>query len=139
MMSTSRIRKQQLLEMLEDAPFEHLTSSVHLLDRFRGEKHELAGVSLYSNADGWMAQVNWRAVIDSDEITLRVGDTDSGERAYELRDAHRTRVRVEDEGGTPVSDDEVSAICSQSSLAKSWEQDVVNVLKETRERQASVH
>ncbi len=134
-----RIQKQQLVRMLEDAPFEHMTSTVHVLDGRRDERHELAGVSIYSNAQGWMAQVNWRAVVDSDEITLRVGDADSGERAYELRDEHRIQVSVEDEGGSPVSEDEVSAIVAQSQLAKSWEQDVVSVLKETRERQATVH
>ncbi|MDZ7810205.1 MAG: hypothetical protein U5L11_08720 [Arhodomonas sp.] len=134
------IEKQQLVRMLEDAPFEHLTSSVHVLEEDRrDQRHELAGVSIYSNAQGWMAQINWRAVVDSDEVTLRVGDSASGERAYELRDEQRMQVSVEDEGGEPVSEDEVSAIVAQSPLAKSWEQDVVGVLKETRERQATVH
>jgi hypothetical protein len=134
-----RIRKQQLLEILEESPFEHLTSSVHVMDQDRGGRHELAGVSIYSNTRGWMAQVNWRAVVDTDEITLRVGDGDSGERAYELRDERRMRLSVEDEGGLPVSEDELSALVAQSPLAKSWEEDVVGVLKETRERQATVH
>lgn len=135
-----RIDKNQLLEMLEEAPFEHLTSSVHVIDGPQtDQRHELAGVSIYSNARGWMAQVNWRAVVDSDEITLRVGDSDSGERPYELRDAHRVQISVEDEGGIPVSEDEMSALVAQSPLAKSWEQDVVSVLRETRESQATIH
>jgi len=127
------------MQMLEDAPFEHQTSSVHVLDGPVGERHELAGVSIYSNAQGWMAQVNWRAVVDSDEITLRVGDMDSGERPYELRDSHRVRVSIEDEGGAPVSEDEMSALVAQSPLAKTWEEDVVSVLKESQDRQATVH
>ena len=133
------IPKNQLLQILEDSPFEHLSSSVHVMDNQRGSGHELAGVSLYSNARGWMAQVNWRAIVEADEITLRVGDGDSGERAYELRDEHHTRLAVGDEGGDPVSADEVSALMAQSPLAKSWEEDVVGVLKETRERQATLH
>lgn len=139
MSSDSLIPKEELLRILKDAPFEHLTSSVHVMDTERKSGHELAGVSLYSNARGWMAQVNWRAVIDSDEITLRVGDGDSGERAYELRDEHHSRLAVGDEGGAPVSADEVSAMMAQSELAKSWEEDVVGVLRETRERQATLH
>ena len=134
------IPKKELLQILEDNPFEHLSSSVHVMDNQRGSGHELAGVSLYSNARGWMAQVNWRAIVDADEITLRVGDGDSGERAYELRDQDHSRLAVgDDDGGDPVSADEVSALVAQSPLAKSWEEDVVGVLKETRERQATVH
>lgn len=133
------IPKKELLQILEDNPFEHLSSSVHVMDNQRGSGHELAGVSLYSNARGWMAQVNWRAIVDADEITLRVGDGDSGERAYELRDRDHARLAVGDDGGDPVSADEVSALVAQSPLAKSWEEDVVGVLKETRERQATVH
>jgi len=135
-----RIDKDQLLEVLEAAPFEHLTSSVHVLDAAdSNQRHELAGVSIYSNARGWMAQVNWRAVVESDEITLRVGDSDSGETPYELRDAHRTRISVEDEGGIPVTEDEMSALVAQSPLAKTWEQDVVSVLKENKDCQATIH
>ena len=139
MSTEALIPKNQLLKILQDSPFEHLTSSVHVMDNQRGSGHELAGVSLYSNAKGWTAQVNWRAHIESDEITLRVGDGDSGERAYELRDQHRSRLVVGDEGRAPVSADEVSALVAQSPLAKSWEEDVVGVLKETRERQATLH
>lgn len=139
MSTESFIPKDKLLKILQDSPFEHLTSSVHVMDNEKGNGHELAGVSLYSNAKGWTAQVNWRAVIDADEITLRVGDGDSGERAYELRDQHRSRLGVEDEGGSLVSADEVSALVAQSPLAKSWEEDVVGVLKQTRERQATLH
>lgn len=135
----SMIPKEQLLQILEESPFEHLTSSVHVMDNERGSGHELAGVSIYSNARGWTAQVNWRAVVEADEITLRVGDGDSGERAYELRDEHRSRLAVGDEEGDPVSADEVSALVARSPLAKSWEEDVVGVLKETRERQATLH
>ncbi len=139
MSTDAMIPKKKLLEILEDAPFEHLTSSVHVMDTSRSSGHELAGVSLYSNARGWMAQVNWRAVIDADEITLRVGDGDSGERAYELRDETHSRMAVGDDCGTPVSADEISAMMAQSQLAKSWEEDVVGVLRETRERQATLH
>ncbi|MGD8711113.1 MAG: hypothetical protein PVF40_12030 [Ectothiorhodospiraceae bacterium] len=139
MNSRHRIAKQQLVRILDENRFNHLTSSVHVLGTRRAGKHELAGVSIYSNPRGWMAQVNWRAIVDSDEITLRVGDADSGERAYELRDEQRLRVCVEDEGGTPVSDDEVATLVAQSQLAKSWEQDVVDVLKESQDRQATVH
>ncbi len=140
MTSKHHIPKEQLVQLLEDTPFEHQTSSVHVLDASReAQRHELAGVSIYSNACGWMAQVNWRAVVDADEITLRVGDTQSGEHAYELRDAERLEIRVEDEGGAAMTDDEMSALVAQTSLAKSWEQDVVNVLKQTRNRQATVH
>lgn len=135
----NRIRKEHLANVLDESPFEHVTSSVHVLNIQRGEKHELAGVSIYSNHRGWMAQVNWRAVVDVDEITLRVGDLDNGETPYELMDEHRLPIRVEDEGGSPVSDDELSAIVAQSQLAKSWEQDVVGVLKDSRERQATIH
>jgi hypothetical protein len=77
--------------------------------------------------------------VDSDEITLRVGDSDSGERPYELRDASRTKISVEDEGGIPVSEDEMSALVAQSPLAKSWEQDVVNVLQESQDSEATIH
>ncbi len=139
MNADAMIPKEQLMQILEESPFEHLTSSVHVMDRQRSSGQELAGVSLYSNARGWTAQVNWRAVIDADEITLRVGDGDTGERAYELRDEHRSQLAVGDEGGSPVSADELSALVAQSALAKSWEEDVVGVLKETRERQATLH
>jgi hypothetical protein len=140
MTAKHRIPKEQLLRLIEESPFEHQTSSVHLLDASgQAQRHELAGVSIYSNARGWMAQVNWRAVVDADEITLRVGDAQSGEHAYELRDAERLEIRVEGEGGDAVSEDELSALVAQTSLAKSWEQDVVNVLKQTRHRQATVH
>jgi hypothetical protein len=140
MTTKHRIPKDQLLRLIEESPFEHQTSSVHLLDASgQAQRHELAGVSIYSNARGWMAQVNWRAVVDADEITLRVGDAQSGEHAYELRDAERLEIRVEGEGGDAVSEDELSALVAQTSLAKSWEQDVVNVLKQTRHRQATVH
>jgi hypothetical protein len=140
MTAKHRIPKDQLLRLIEESPFEHQTSSVHLLDASgQAQRHELAGVSIYSNARGWMAQVNWRAVVDADEITLRVGDAQSGEHAYELRDAERLEIRVEGEGGDAVSEDELSALVAQTSLAKSWEQDVVNVLKQTRHRQATVH
>lgn len=135
-----RIGKNQLLEVLEQAPFEHLSSSVHVIDDAdEADRRELAGVSIYSNARGWMAQVNWRAVVDSDEITLRVGDSDSGERPYELRDASHDKISVEDEGGIPVSEDEMSALVAQSPLAKSWEQDVVTVLQESQESEATIH
>jgi hypothetical protein len=136
-----RIGKNQLLEVLEQAPFEHLSSTVHVIDDTdeADQRRELAGVSIYSNARGWMAQVNWRAVVDSDEITLRVGDSDSGERPYELRDASRTKISVEDEGGIPVSEDEMSALVAQSPLAKSWEQDVVTVLQDSQESEATIH
>jgi len=135
----SMIPKEQLLKILEEFPFEHLTSSVHVMDNDQGSGQELAGVSIYSNARGWTAQVNWRAVVEADEITLRVGDGDSGERAYELRDEYRSRLSVGDEEGDLVSADEVSALVARSPLAKSWEEDVVGVLKETRERQATLH
>lgn len=135
-----RIEKDQLLQLLDEAPFGHVTSSVHVIDSTAEKHHELAGVSLYSNSQGWTAQVNWRAVVETDEITLRVGDTASGERAYELRDEYRDPVRVVDEEqGSPMTDDEVSAIVAQSKLAKAWEQDVVTVLRDTRVRRATLH
>ncbi|MEX0373881.1 hypothetical protein [Spiribacter pallidus] len=139
MTTDAMIAKEELLQILEESPFEHLTSSVHVMDNQKGKGHELAGVSLYSNARGWMAQVNWRAVIDADEITLRVGDGDSGERAYELRGEDHARLSVEDDDGDLVSADEISALVARSPLAKSWEEDVVGVLKDTRERQATLH
>lgn len=140
MTTKHRMPKDQLVRLIEESPFEHQTSSVHVLDApEQAQRHELAGVSIYSNARGWMAQVNWRAVVDADEITLRVGDAQSGEHAYELRDAQRLEIRVEGEGGDAMSEDEMSALVAQTSLAKSWEQDVVTVLKQTRNRQATVH
>lgn len=139
MTQNHRINKDELLREIEEAPFEHQTSSVHVIDGERGDRHELAGVSIYSNARGWMAQVNWRAVVEADEITLRVGDMESGESAYEIRDSDLAPVHVEDDGGAPVSKDEMSAIVAQTSLAKSWEEDVVGVLKESQTREATVH
>ena len=140
MVRPHRIRRTQLVRFLEEARFEHLNSAVHVLGTETGGGHELAGVSLYSSPDGWTAQVNWRAIIGSDEITLRVGDADSGEHAYEIRDERSAPLRVvDDDGKRTVSDDEVSVIISQSPLAKAWERDVVTVLKETPERQATVH
>ncbi len=140
MTTKHRMPKDQLVRLIEESPFEHQTSSVHVLAApEQAQRHELAGVSIYSNARGWMAQVNWRAVVDADEITLRVGDAQSGEHAYELRDAERLEVRVDGEGGDVMSDDEMSALVAQTSLAKCVKQDVVTVLKQTRNRQATVH
>ncbi|MCO6439605.1 MAG: hypothetical protein J5I81_00690 [Nitrococcus mobilis] len=140
MKQVHRIEKGKLLRLLDEVPFGHVTSSVHVIDTATAKRHELAGVSLYSNSRGWTAQVNWWAVVETDEITLRVGDIASGERAYELRDEYRDPVHVVDEEqGSPMTDEEVSAIVAQSKLAKAWEQDVVTVLKDTRVRRATLH
>lgn len=133
------ISKEILLQILEESPFEHMDSSVHVMDSSAGKGHELAGVSIYGNERGWTAQINWRAVIEADEITLRVGDGDTGERAYELRDEHRSRIAVGNADGAVASPDEISAVVAKSRLARSWESDVLGVLRDTRERQATIH
>ncbi|MDN5848504.1 MAG: hypothetical protein L0H63_02550 [Nitrococcus sp.] len=119
MKQVHRIEKDKLLRLLNEVPFGHVTSSVHVIDTATAKRHELAGVSLYSNSRGWTAQVNWRAVVETDEITLRVGDTASGERAYELRDEYSDPVHVVDvEQGSAMTDDEVSASLPSPSLPR---------------------
>lgn len=139
MNSDALISKDNLLQILEENPFEHMDSSVHVMDGGSGKGHELAGVSIYGNARGWTAQINWRAVIHADEITLRVGDGDNGERAYELRDERHARIAVGTADGLLASADEISAVVAKSKLARSWESDVLSVLRDTRERQATIH
>jgi len=132
------IRKEQFVRLLEETPFEHLTSSVHVMNLDSSEEHYLAGVSLYSNSTGWMAQINWQAVVGEENVTIRVGDAEQGEPAYEIRDQNRNPLRVVD-GNTFVSDDEMANIVSKSALAQVWERDAVDVLRESAGHQATVH
>lgn len=132
------IGKEEFVRLLEETPFEHLTSSVHVMDLDSAEEHYLAGVSLYSNRTGWTAQINWLAVVGSENVTIRVGDADQGEPAYEIRDQDRNPLRVVD-GNMFVSEDEMANIVAKSALAQVWEQDAVDVLRESAGHQATLH
>ena len=45
MNAEAMIPKEQLMQILEESPFEHLTSSVHVMDRQSGRIADMAGDS----------------------------------------------------------------------------------------------